>query len=209
MKSENLNFLELSGPVTGLLYPLILFNFHSYVCCPFCRIIPASFRFDSAFIFVIFYYSFFPLCTYSIFTISFPLFFCFIVCCLTSVSFLLCLFLSLALCQLAVFTLLLSQKWISIYFTGPQITTHKSVCGLACCVDGFGGLVVSMLASGSRVRGFKPDRFFSYKNPQHAFLRRGSQTICPMSQLWGMWKTPASAANYELLAKFASVSFRR
>jgi hypothetical protein len=25
-------------------------------------------------------------------------------------------------------------------------------------VDGFGGLVVSMLASGSRVRGFDPDR---------------------------------------------------
>jgi hypothetical protein len=46
--------------------------------------------------------------------------------------------------------------------------------------DGFGGLVVSMLASGSRVRGF------SCKNPQHAFLRRGSQIICPMSQLWDM-----------------------
>jgi hypothetical protein len=39
---------------------------------------------------------------------------------------------------------------------------------------GFGGLVVSMLASGSRVRGFKPGRFFWCKNPQHAFLRRGS-----------------------------------
>jgi hypothetical protein len=28
--------------------------------------------------------------------------------------------------------------------------------------------------------------FFSWKNSQHAFLRRGSQIICPMSQLWGM-----------------------
>jgi hypothetical protein len=28
--------------------------------------------------------------------------------------------------------------------------------------------------------------FFWCKNPQHAFLRRGSQIICPMSQLWGM-----------------------
>jgi hypothetical protein len=27
--------------------------------------------------------------------------------------------------------------------------------------DGFGGLVFSMLASGSRFRGFEPDRFFS------------------------------------------------
>jgi hypothetical protein len=55
----------------------------------------------------------------------------------------------------------------------------------------FGGLVVSMLASGTRVRGFKPGRsrwIFSVheKNPQHAFLRRGSERICPMSQLCGM-----------------------
>jgi hypothetical protein len=28
--------------------------------------------------------------------------------------------------------------------------------------------------------------FFSCKNPQHAFLRRGSQIIYPMSQFWGM-----------------------
>jgi hypothetical protein len=31
--------------------------------------------------------------------------------------------------------------------------------------DGFGGLVVSMLASGSRVHGFKPD-FGAYKKSQ-------------------------------------------
>jgi hypothetical protein len=34
----------------------------------------------------------------------------------------------------------------------------------------FGGLVVSMLASGTRVRGFKPGRSRA-KNPQHAFLQ--------------------------------------
>ena len=28
--------------------------------------------------------------------------------------------------------------------------------------------------------------FFGRKNPQHAFLRRGSKRICPMSQLCGM-----------------------
>jgi hypothetical protein len=64
-------------------------------------------------------------------------------------------------------------------------------------IDGFGGLMVSMLASGSRVRGFEPDR------------RRGSKIICPMSQLRGMSKIPVSAVNYELLAKFSSVSFPR
>jgi hypothetical protein len=54
--------------------------------------------------------------------------------------------------------------------------------------DSFGGLV---LASGIRVRGFKPGRshwiFFGHlKNPSHAFLRRESERICPMSQLCGM-----------------------
>jgi hypothetical protein len=54
--------------------------------------------------------------------------------------------------------------------------------------------VVSVLASGSRVRGF----FLCVKNPQHAFLRRGSQIICPMFQLW-------AAVNYGLLSKIDSV----
>jgi hypothetical protein len=56
-------------------------------------------------------------------------------------------------------------------------------------VSGFGGLVASMLASGTRVHGFKPGRsrrIFRAKNPQHAFLRRGSKAVCPMSQLCGM-----------------------
>jgi hypothetical protein len=42
--------------------------------------------------------------------------------------------------------------------------------------DGFGGLVVSILATGTRVRGFKPEAvgFFGHpENPQYAFLRRG------------------------------------
>ena len=43
--------------------------------------------------------------------------------------------------------------------------------------SGFGGLEVSVLASGTRLRGFKPGR----KNPQHAFLRRGSKAVGPMS----------------------------
>jgi hypothetical protein len=50
-------------------------------------------------------------------------------------------------------------------------------------VSGFGGLVVSMLASGTRP---KPSDFSGRKNPQHAFLRRGSKAVCPMSQFCGM-----------------------
>jgi hypothetical protein len=59
-------------------------------------------------------------------------------------------------------------------------------------MSGFGGLVVSMLASGTRVRGFKPGRriYRAKKNPQHAFLRRGIKAVYPMSQLRGMLKIP-------------------
>jgi len=57
-------------------------------------------------------------------------------------------------------------------------------------LSGFGGLGVSVLAFGTQVRGFKPGRsrriFKGEKNPQHAFLRRGSKAVCPMSQIWGM-----------------------
>jgi len=40
---------------------------------------------------------------------------------------------------------------------------------------GFGGLELRLLASGTRVRGF------GRKNPQRAFLRRGSKAVGPMS----------------------------
>jgi hypothetical protein len=32
---------------------------------------------------------------------------------------------------------------------------------------------------------------FGRKNPQHAFLRRRSKAVCPMSQICGMLKNPA------------------
>jgi hypothetical protein len=48
-----------------------------------------------------------------------------------------------------------------------------------------GGLVVSVLATGPKVRGFDPDRgrwiFKGDKNPEHHFLRRGSKAVGPMS----------------------------
>jgi len=67
--------------------------------------------------------------------------------------------------------------------------------------------MVSVLASGTQDRGFKPGRsrrIFRAKNPaesvgilgrkypQHAFLRRGCKAICPMSQICGMLKTPGN-----------------
>jgi hypothetical protein len=48
-----------------------------------------------------------------------------------------------------------------------------------------GGLVVSVLATGPKVRGFDTDRgrwiFKGEKNPEHNFLRRGSKAVGPMS----------------------------
>jgi hypothetical protein len=48
-----------------------------------------------------------------------------------------------------------------------------------------GGLVVSVLATGPKVRGFGPDRgrwiFKGDKNPEHHFLRRRSKAIGPMN----------------------------
>jgi hypothetical protein len=55
----------------------------------------------------------------------------------------------------------------------------------------FGGLVVSMLASGTQDRGFKPGRsrqIFQAKNPQHAFLQKGSKDVCPIC---GILQNPA------------------
>jgi hypothetical protein len=48
-----------------------------------------------------------------------------------------------------------------------------------------GGLVVSVLVTGPKVRGFDPDRgrwiFKGDKNPENHFLRRGSKAVGPMS----------------------------
>jgi hypothetical protein len=56
--------------------------------------------------------------------------------------------------------------------------------------SGFGGLGVSVLASGTQVRGFKPGRssriFKSGKILKHAFLQKGSKAVGPMSQICGM-----------------------
>ena len=45
----------------------------------------------------------------------------------------------------------------------------------------------SVLAFGTQIHGFKPARsrriFQGEKNPQHAFLRRGSKAVCPMSYI--------------------------
>jgi hypothetical protein len=57
-------------------------------------------------------------------------------------------------------------------------------------LSGFGGLGVSVLASGTQVCGFKLGRsrriVKSGKILKHAFLRKGSKAVGPMSQICGM-----------------------
>ena len=62
--------------------------------------------------------------------------------------------------------------------------------------DGFGYLVVSVLASGTRVRGFKPGQscwIFWASEKSSAFL--------PSERKWHV-KEPSTSVNYDMLAKF-------
>jgi hypothetical protein len=65
-----------------------------------------------------------------------------------------------------------------------------------------------MLASGTRVRGFKPGRsrriFFGCKNPQHALLRKGSKAVGPVLQIRGTLKNPCYYMEVGSKAKFVS-----
>jgi hypothetical protein len=71
----------------------------------------------------------------------------------------------------------LYQVWIFFF-----VVIHPSIF---CDIVDLGGLVVSVLATGPKVRGFDPDRgrwiFKGDKNPEHNFLRRGSKAVSPMS----------------------------
>jgi hypothetical protein len=51
-------------------------------------------------------------------------------------------------------------------------------------VSRFGGVMVSVLTSGLKVRGSNPAKAIDFRGdkiPQHAFLRSGSEAVGPMS----------------------------
>jgi hypothetical protein len=70
-------------------------------------------------------------------------------------------------------------------FEAGWVLQQNLITDLRNVLTGFGGLVVSILATGTRVLGFKPG-IGHPENPQYAFLRRGSKIICPMYQFCGM-----------------------
>jgi len=56
-------------------------------------------------------------------------------------------------------------------------------------INGFGGLEVACWPLVPKFAGSNPAeavRFLGRKNPVHAFLRRGSKAVGPMSQIYGM-----------------------
>jgi hypothetical protein len=70
--------------------------------------------------------------------------------------------------------------------------------------SGFGGLEVACWPLVPEIAGSNPAEavgFFGRKNPQHAFLRRGSKAVGPMSRftVCKTWKSPLSA-------KFSAIS---
>jgi hypothetical protein len=63
---------------------------------------------------------------------------------------------------------------------------HKNVPHIIIIIiiSGFGGLEVACRPLVPKFAGSNPAEvvgFFGQNNPQHAFLRRGSKTVCPMS----------------------------
>jgi hypothetical protein len=73
--------------------------------------------------------------------------------------------------------------------------------------SGFGGLGVSMLASGTQDRGFAPDRSRRIfpAGKIHSMPSFGGEIICPMTQLWGMRKNPALFVNFEIAGQIPLV----
>jgi hypothetical protein len=65
---------------------------------------------------------------------------------------------------------------LSQQLRGDTATKHRIT--VRTVSSGFGGLVVQTQP--------KPLHFSGRKNTQHAFLRRGSNTVCSMSQLCGL-----------------------
>jgi hypothetical protein len=75
------------------------------------------------------------------------------------------------------------------------VSTERVATGIVIAVRvyecGFGGLACWPLVP--KFAGSNPAEFvgfFGRRNPQHAFLRRGSEAVCPMSQFCGMLKNP-------------------
>jgi hypothetical protein len=72
-------------------------------------------------------------------------------------------------------------KLIEIYLESVE---RKNLCSLVFKLSGFGGLEVACWPLVPEFVGSNPAEafgFFGRKNPQHAFLWRGSKAVCPMS----------------------------
>ena len=82
------------------------------------------------------------------------------------------------------------HSYTGIYFVNRDKYTSYF---LLMSLSGFGGLEVACWPLVPKFAGSHPAEavgFLGRKNPQHAFLRRGSKAVGPMSQLYGHVKDP-------------------
>jgi hypothetical protein len=73
----------------------------------------------------------------------------------------------------------IKEKSLQLKEFFPTISCTSNVL-----ISGFGGLEVACWPLVPKFVGSNPAEavgFFEGKNPQHAFLRRGSKAVCPMS----------------------------
>ena len=155
MKSGNLNFLEPSGPLQAGNGTAYLYHFFTTYCLHLCY-------------FVLLYFYLMLLCFTLVSACLFILFYIALCYILWSVSIIPC------------FVLLsyVLQCGTSVYYcrTGLLCHLYLKLLKLHAVLDGFGGLVVSILATGTRVRGFKPGR------SRWIFRASGKSLVCLPSE---------------------------
>jgi hypothetical protein len=74
---------------------------------------------------------------------------------------------------------------------------------------GFGGLEVACWPLVPKFAGSNPAEavgFFGRKNPQHAFLRRGSKAVCPMSCFTTCKRTQKWRGSRHFRQNFSAIS---
>jgi hypothetical protein len=101
-----------------------------------------------------------------------------------------------------------SKTWrreiIGEYFINTVFYNYRDVL-----LSGFGGLEVACWPLVPKFAGSNPAEavwFFGRKNPQYAFLRRGSKAVCPMSWFTACKRTQKWRGSCHFRQNFSAIS---